>query len=157
MHPNEALIHGFYKAFQENDYRAMQDAYHPDARFADPVFGQLTAGEARAMWKMLVTSAKDLRIAYGDVKADDSSGTCRWEAWYTFTGTGRKVHNIIKANFAFRDGKIINHDDHFSFWRWSSMALGGPGLVMGWSPYLLNAVQRKVRGRLKRFMESTGD
>lgn len=154
MHPNEKLVRDFYSAFQKNDYRTMQDSYGPDATYCDPVFGTLTSAQAKAMWKMLITSAKDLRITFGDINANDEAGTCRWDAHYTFSGTGRKVHNIIIANFVFKEGKIHRHDDRFNFWRWSSMALGGPGLIMGWSPYLLHAVQKKVRGRLEKFMKA---
>ena len=153
MHPNEILIRHFYEAFARKDYKTMQDAYHEDASFSDPVFHNLSAAEARAMWKMLLTSAKDLTIAFDNIRADDREGACHWEARYTFSGTGRKVHNIIKARFEFSEGKILRHDDDFSFWKWSRMALGGPGWLMGWSPYLLNAVRRKVKGRLKRFIE----
>ena len=153
MHPNEILIKNFYEAFDAKDYPTMQAAYHPDASFSDPVFPDLSANEVKAMWKMLTTSAKDLKITFRDVKADNTQGRCHWEAEYTFSGTGRKVHNIIEAEFKFAEGKIIRHTDNFGFWRWSRMALGGPGLLLGWSPWLLNAVRKKVRGRLTRFMK----
>ena len=134
----------------------MQAAYHSEATFSDPVFPDLTASETKAMWQMLTSSAKDLVVTYYDVQANDLFGRCRWEAHYTFTGTGRKVHNVISAEFGFADGRIIRHVDQFSFWRWSRMALGPPGLLLGWSPYLLNAVRKKVRGRLMRFMKEQG-
>lgn len=153
MHSNEKLIHDFYKAFQRNDYRIMQESYHPEATFSDPVFGNLDSAEVKAMWQMLLTQAKDLQITFGEILANEQGGSCRWDARYTFSGTGRKVHNQIKSTFTFKDGKIYEQDDNFNFWRWSSMALGGPGLVMGWSPYLLHAVQKKVRGRLEKFMK----
>jgi hypothetical protein len=153
MHAHETLIRNFYKAFQRNDYDTMQEAYHSNATYSDPVFGSLNSREAKAMWKMLITSAKDLKITVGEIRADDNEGSCRWEAHYTFSGTGRKVHNIITSHFVFQDGKIFKQEDKFNFWRWSWMALGGSGLVMGWSPYLLNAVQKKVKGRLLKYME----
>jgi ketosteroid isomerase-like protein len=156
MHPNEALIHKFYQAFQNKDYRTMQESYHSEATFSDPVFQNLTSVEAKAMWQMLITSAKDLEITYGNVKAAAHQGECLWEARYTFSGTGRKVHNVISTRFEFRDGRILTHADHFNFWRWSRMALGAPGWVMGWTPYLLNAVRQKVRGRLENFMKKSG-
>jgi hypothetical protein len=134
----------------------MQAAYHPDAVFSDPVFPDLSANEVKAMWKMLTTSAKDLTVISKNVEADERSGRCQWEAHYTFTGTGRKVHNIIAAKFQFSDGMIIRHTDQFSFWRWSRQALGGPGLLLGWSPWLLSAVRKKVRARLMRFMKEEG-
>ena len=152
MHPNEIFIHRFYRAFQQKDYRTMQESYHPEASFSDPVFGSLTADETKAMWQMLITSAKDLEISFGRIVADDEVGRCRWEARYLFSGTGRKVHNIIRADFVFKDGLIMRHNDDFDFWRWSRMALGRPGLVMGWSPYLLNAVRGKVKKRLERWI-----
>ena len=153
MHPNETLIHRFHKAFSQMDYQTMQQAYDDKATFTDPVFQDLSATEAKAMWKMLVTSAKDLEISFNGVKADDLQGECNWEARYTFSGTGRKVHNVITANFRFTNGRISRHEDRFNFWRWSRMALGTSGLLLGWSPYLLNAVRQKVRKRLARYME----
>ena len=157
MHPNEVLIRRFYEAFEKKDHEKMQASYHPEASFSDPVFPDLSADEVKAMWKMLTTSAKDLKVNFRDVQADDRQGSCRWEADYTFTGTGRKVHNKISAEFEFSEGKIIRHKDHFDFWRWSRMALGRPGLLLGWSPYLLNAVRKKVRRRLLRYMQNGND
>jgi ketosteroid isomerase-like protein len=156
MHPNEKLIRTFYDAFERKDYQTMQEAYHSGARFSDLVFQDLSAAEVKAMWKMLVLAAKDLKVSYSEVSADDVQGECRWEALYTFTDTGRKVHNKIRAKFEFRDGKIFRHTDSFNFWRWSRMALGMAGWVSGWSPFLLHAVRTSVRRRLKRFMKAEG-
>jgi ketosteroid isomerase-like protein len=157
MHPNEALIHHFYSAFQQKDYRTMQQAYHADAEFSDPVFDKLSAAETKAMWQMLLASAEDLDVSFKGVEADDVNGKCHWEARYTFSGTGRRVHNVIDATMRFKDGKIISHHDDFNFWRWSRMALGGPGIVLGWTPYLLRAVKNKVRRRLDRFMRENSE
>ena len=154
MHPNEMLIRKFYQAFGQKDYQAMQQSYHPDAFFSDPVFPNLSAAEVKAMWKMLVTSGRDLVIIPGGIQADDNVGQCRWEARYTFSGTGRKVRNVIHAQFKFKNGLILRHEDKFDFWKWSRMALGASGLLLGWSPYLLNAVRQKARRRLERFMKA---
>src|SRR5688500_4578883 len=109
MHPNALLIHHFYEAFDKKDYKTMQNHYHPEASFSDPVFPDLSANEVKAMWKMLTTSATDLKVTFTDIQANDRLGSCRWEARYTFTGTGRKVHNIISSEFQFAEGKIIRH------------------------------------------------
>src|SRR5690349_328539 len=127
-HPNEKLIESFYEAFRSGDYRSMQNCYHPEATFRDPVFTSLNSAEVKAMWQMLLTAARDLKISYSNVKATDDSGSAHWEAWYTFSRTGRKVHNVIDATMQFRDGKIWHHNDHFDFWRWSRQALGGSGI-----------------------------
>jgi hypothetical protein len=152
MHPNAILIQQFYAAFQNRDFKSMQRFYDPEAVFHDPVFQDLSAGEVKAMWQMLVTSANDLKIESSDIFADEKVGKCMWQAWYTFSATGRKVHNVIYAKFEFRDGKIFRHDDHFDFWRWSKMALGTPGLVLGWTPLIRNKVRKTARKRLEKFM-----
>lgn len=154
MHSNEALITNFYSAFQHGDYATMQSCYHGNAEFSDPVFQQLDSKQVQAMWQMLVTSAKDLKISFNHINADDASGSCHWEAWYTFSRTGRPVHNIIEARFQFKDGKIIRHNDTFDMWRWSRQALGIPGLLLGWSPVIKNKVRSTAGKSLTRFMSS---
>ena len=153
MHPNKQLIERFYKAFQEGNYRVMQECYHPQGSFNDPVFVQLSSAEAKAMWHMLVTSAVDLKITFRDAVANDSRGSVRWEGRYTFSRTGRKVHNIIAAEMEFRDGRIFRHNDSFDFWRWSRMALGTQGVLLGWTPLVQNKVRSTARRALDKFMK----
>ncbi|HND34209.1 MAG TPA: nuclear transport factor 2 family protein, partial [Myxococcota bacterium] len=90
---NEALIQTFYAAFQRRDGAAMAECYHPEAEFSDPVFPGLKGSEPGEMWKMLCSRANDLKIEFSAVQADERSGKAHWEAWYTFSATGRKVHN----------------------------------------------------------------
>ena len=146
------LIEHFYQSFQRRDHRAMAECYHPEATFRDGAFDLKNGAEVAAMWQMLCEAGKDLRIEYSGVEAGDSSGRAHWEAWYTFSRTGRSVHNRIDAGFEFRDGKIIRHLDHFSFWRWSRQALGAPGWLLGWTPFLQNKVRATAMGGLRRFM-----
>jgi ketosteroid isomerase-like protein len=153
MNTNEGLIRKFYTAFSNRDYVTMQNCYHPDATFSDSVFRNLNSEEVKAMWHMLLSSSHDLKLEFSDVKADDKTGSCRWDAWYTFSQTKRNVHNIIHVNFKFKDGLIIDHQDYFDFWRWSRMALGTSGLLLGWTSFLKNKVRRAARERLKKFME----
>ena len=148
MHPNAELIQRFYQAFARRDGATMRAAYHPEATFDDPAFVGLRGGEIADMWEMLLARGKDLEITFSAVEADESRGKARWEARYTFSQTGRKVHNIIDASFEFRDGKIVKHRDHFDFWRWSRQALGLPGYLLGWSPMLRGKVQATVKKAL---------
>jgi ketosteroid isomerase-like protein len=152
MNTNEKLIHQFYTAFQHKDYVTMQELYHPKASFSDPVFHNLRSPEVKAMWEMLITSGKDLRVTFGQVSANETTGTCRWEAWYTFSRTGRNVHNIISASFEFQDGKILRHEDTFDFWRWSRQALGISGLLLGWTSVIRSKVSEMARISLRKFM-----
>ena len=58
------------------------------------------------MWTMLCERGRDLTLDWRDVRADDATGAAHWEPRYTFSVTGRPVHNKIDARFTFRDGKI---------------------------------------------------
>lgn len=142
MHPNAALIQRFYTAFQQRDAATMAACYAPDVQFSDPVFPDLRGADAGAMWTMLCERGKDLKVEFRDVRADDATGSAHWDAWYTFSTTGRPVHNSIDATFAFRDGRIVRHADRFDLHRWAGQALGAPGMLLGWTPFL----QNKIRG-----------
>ena len=147
------LIRGFYEAFQRKDGKAMGDCYHDEATFSDPVFRDLEAWQARAMWSMLCERAKDLEISFSDVEVEGDHGSARWEAIYTFQKTGNRVHNKIRATFRFRDGKIIEHKDHFGFWRWCGMALGTTGTLLGWTPMVQNKVRKEAMTGLQMYIK----
>ncbi len=142
MHANEELIHRFYSAFQRRDAAGMAACYHLDVTFSDPAFPELRGDRARGMWAMFCERGTDLEIAFGDVRADDRAGSAHWEADYTFSVTGKKVHNVIDARFEFRDGLIVRHGDTFDFRRWAAQALGVPGRLLGGTGFL----RRKVQG-----------
>ena len=149
----EEIIIKFYKDFQGLNFRGMQEAYHPDAEFSDPAFGTLSSKEVKAMWEMLLNRSTDLKISFSKVQSSGDGGKCHWEAWYTFSKTGRLVHNIIDAVFEFKDGMIYRHHDSFDFWRWSRQALGTNGLVLGWTPWLQNKVRNSARKSLMAFIK----
>lgn len=149
---NERLINGFYEAFARRDGDAMAACYGDAARFSDPVFPGLDAREVRAMWRMLTRRAKDLVVVHRGVSATETEGRAHWEATYTFSATGRRVHNVIDATFRFAGGAVVEHVDVFDFWRWSRMALGAPGVLLGWSGPLRRKVQRTARAGLDAFL-----
>jgi uncharacterized protein len=144
MADNAKLIRDLYEAMDRHDGEAMAKLYALDGRFHDPAFGDLTGAEAGDMWRMLTGRATDLKVELPEHSADDDSGTAHWIATYTFS-TGRPVVNDIHARFRFRDGKIVQHEDSFSFFRWARQALGPAGLLLGLPP-----MNRLVRGRARR-------
>jgi ketosteroid isomerase-like protein len=149
---NRQLIESFYQSFQQKDWRGMQSCYHPEVQFSDPVFPNLTGSDAMAMWHMLVLAGKDLTIEFSNVKASETEGSCDWDARYSFSKTGRRVHNIIHANFAFKDGKIYKHTDSFDLWRWTRMAIGPVGTLLGWSPMVQNKIRVTAADNLRKFI-----
>lgn len=151
MHPNAELITRFYEAFARRDHQAMRACYSPDAAFADEVF-TLTGGQVPAMWHMLCESGTDLAVTFRDVSADDRAGHAHWDATYTFSVTGRKVRNSLDAEFTFRDGLIATHRDRFDLWKWTRMALGMPGTLLGWSPIVRGKVRAMATKNLEAFI-----
>ncbi|NOY70227.1 MAG: nuclear transport factor 2 family protein [Deltaproteobacteria bacterium] len=154
MHDNMKLIKTFYTSFQKLDSRGMVKCYHEDIEFSDPVFPALKGNAAKAMWKMLCLRATELEITFGNISANDAAGTAHWEAKYKFITTGRQVHNKIDAEFEFQDGKIIRHRDSFDFWRWSKMAFGPIGWMLGATPFFRKKVQKRVAVSLENFMKN---
>jgi len=149
----EGIIHKLYTSFQIKDWKTMQACYHEQATFSDPVFQNLNSKELKAMWHMLAESAQDLKIIFGDVKALGNGSSCQWQAWYKFSRTGKSVHNLIEARFKFEDGLIFRHADTFDLWRWSRMALGASGVLLGWTPIIKNKIRAAARKGLIRFID----
>jgi hypothetical protein len=129
----------------------MTACYHPEASFSDPVFPLLRGPEVGRMWRMLCRRGKDLAVVASGIDADEARGRAHWEARYTFSGTGRAVHNVIDASFEFRDGLIVRHVDAFDLHRWAGQALGLGGRLLGGTGYLRRKVQRKAAEGLARF------
>lgn len=155
MHPNAELIERFYSSFSRLDAKGMAACYHPDIHFSDPVFPDLHGQQVANMWHMLATRAKQITVTYRDITADDTTGRAHWEATYMFSETGRRVHNVIDATFQLRDGKIIRHEDHFDLWRWSAMALGTKGRLLGWFPPVQRAIRGKAAANLDKFVRES--
>lgn len=152
---NRAVLERFYTCFQARDADGMAACYAPDAVFSDEVFQDLHSAEIGSMWKMLCERGKDLTLTFGDVAATEQHGSVRWEARYTFSTTGRKVHNRIEATFTFESGKIKTHRDRFDLWRWAAQALGITGIFFGWLPAVQHQIRKTATTTLKRYIDKT--
>lgn len=147
-------IETFYAAFARLDGAAMAACYAEEARFDDEAFSLAGRREIGGMWSMLceAVKAKGRDVWKLDVSAI-TDNSAHWEAHYRFSATGRMVHNIIEAKFEFNQaGLITRHRDSFDFWRWSRQALGAPGTLLGWSPFLRGKVRAQAAANLKAFL-----
>ena len=153
---SRTTIEKFYAAFARLDGDAMQACYADDAHFEDEAFSLAGRTEIGGMWRMLTETTKaKARDAWRLEASAITEDSAHWEAWYRFTATGRNVHNIIEAKFAFDGTGLINrHVDSFDFWRWSRQALGTPGLLLGWSPLLRSKVRAQAAANLAKFLVS---
>jgi len=154
MHTNEEIITRFYTAFQKLDYQTMNGCYSDDIVFNDPAFGLLRGDEAKCMWEMLCKNAKDFTLKFSNIQLlDEEYATCNWMATYTFSKTGRKVVNHIKAYMKLKDGKIIEHSDAFKLSNWAAQALGFKGVLFGWTGFMKRKIQQNARKNLIAFIE----
>ncbi|MCU1599658.1 MAG: hypothetical protein JWO22_367 [Frankiales bacterium] len=146
---NQQLLEDFYAAFARKDGDAMASAYAPHATFDDPAFPGLKDGEPGDMWRMLAGRSKDLHVELVECAADETTGTARWIATYTFAQTGNRVVNDVRSRFRFEDGLIVEQRDDFDFRKWVGQALGLPGRLLG--NLLRASVQKKARAGLDAF------
>ncbi|WP_341224634.1 nuclear transport factor 2 family protein [uncultured Arcticibacterium sp.] len=149
----ENLLEKFYTAFSKQDAETMASCYHKDVVFEDPAFGKLHGKDAGDMWRMLCKNGKDLEITFSEPIADEEKGLVKWEAKYTFSQTGRSVHNIVLAKFKFKDGKIIEHTDTFNLYAWAKQAMGFKGILLGNTQFFKKKLNQTTTSTLKKFQE----
>ncbi len=151
---SRATIERFYAAFARLDGEAMQACYAENAQFDDEVFSVKGAHEIGGMWRMLCDATKAKGLAHWKLEASAmTESSAHWEAHYKFSATGRLVHNKIDAAFEFdARGLITGHRDRFDFWAWSRQALGAPGLLLGWTPFLRAKVRTTAAENLRRYL-----
>ena len=152
---SKATIEKFYAAFAKLDGETMQSCYAPNAHFEDEVFTLDGPRQIGGMWRMLCEATKAKGLPHWKLEVSQiTERSAHWDAHYLFSATGRKVLNRIDASFEFdAGGLIVKHRDRFDFWAWSRQALGTPGVLLGWSPFLRNKVRAQAAGNLKRFLD----
>lgn len=146
---NKQLIEKFYQSFAAGDAEGMVSCYADDILFADPAFGPLQGNDAKNMWRMLLKNPGN-KVTVSNIRADDKTGSANWVAVYTFSRTGRKVTNRVSAQFEFKNGKISKHTDQFNLWKWAGQALGLPGYLLGWTPFMQSKIQKQARSLLNK-------
>jgi len=142
-------------AFAAKDSETMASCYHNDIVFEDPAFGILKGEKVGDMWRMLCESLIEdgnSRITFSSIETIGNKGIAHWEAYYTFSKTGRLVHNKIQAEFEFKDGLIINHIDTFDLYKWSQQALGISGYLIGWTTFFKKKLNEQTNKLLTKFV-----
>ncbi len=151
---NKELIIRFYSSFSSGNIEGMIECYHEEIVFQDPAFVELKGDDVKNMWRMLsARGGEDIKIEFSNIKTSENKGSADWRAEYTYGPKKRKVINTVSAKFEFKDGKIIKHSDEFDMWKWSRMALGLSGYLLGWSPYMQNKIRKRTNLLLKRFID----
>ncbi|MFT6810363.1 MAG: hypothetical protein ACJA01_003606 [Saprospiraceae bacterium] len=106
------------------------------------------------MWRMLCKNGKDMRMEYKIISESDTNAEVHWQAWYTFSQTGNKVHNIICAKMKLKDGLIIDHRDDFNLHRWATQAMGWKGKLLGGTGFFKKKLHQQTGKLLKTFQKN---
>ena len=103
---------------------------------------------------MLISSqkGKDFKVSFSNINFNQETATAQWEARYTFSQTGRQVHNKIDAQFEFQDGKISSHLDTFNLRKWASQAMGLKGQLLGGTAFFKKKLNKQTNRMLDRYM-----
>lgn len=141
------IITSFYTAFQQLNVDKMVSYYHDDIEFTDPGFGTLRGDDAKNMWRMICSRAKDFSLEFSNI----TENSAHWEPVYTFSATGNKVTNIIDATFEFKDGKISKHVDVFNLHKWASQALGFKGRLLGGTKFFKKKLNKQTQTLLAEY------
>tara|TARA_R110002050_G_scaffold204327_1_gene339679 strand:+ start:166562 stop:167029 length:468 start_codon:yes stop_codon:yes gene_type:complete len=151
MDSNSEIINRFYTAFQSKNAEGMVKFYANNITFEDPAFGKLNGEDAKNMWRMLCANSSDLELEFQITSSNGNQVTAHWEAKYTFSKTGRKVHNKIDATFFIANNEIISHVDQFDLWSWSQQAMGLTGFLLGWSDFFRKKLQKTTHQTLAKY------
>ena len=146
-HPNARVLDQFFSAVALGEAAMAGRFYADDARIDLPPIGlrDLPARDARRLWQVLLSDARDLHVQYAVMRADDHGGEVAWIARYTWPPTGRLVTQRLRGQYEFRAGRIVWQSEGFSLWDCARMALGSRGLLGGWNPLLRARLRRMVR------------
>jgi SnoaL-like domain len=151
MHPNQVLLQRLFTALDQHDYPTMGSCYHADALFHDIAFKLEKRQCILGMWHM-ICEGTDIRATFEVVHANDQEGRVNLVDDYTFSDTGRHVHNVIDSRFRFQDGLTAEHKDSCDAHAWAAMALGGVSGFLAGRIRLLRSW--KASQMLKKFIQS---
>lgn len=122
----------FYAAFSKGDKAAMAQAYAPNAKFHDPLFGNLDGSkEIMTMWNKVLSAANPdtskvvPQVQPNPTRNADGSWTVKvhWDASYD---VGKHYENHVEnhsdTTLTIKDGKIFSQRDDWDLHNWARQA-----------------------------------
>ncbi|HET9651644.1 MAG TPA: nuclear transport factor 2 family protein [Usitatibacter sp.] len=153
MNPQQTLLARLFDRLAARDAEGAALCYHREIFFTNPLFHRVHGDDVRAMWAMVFEALDDFELRVGETGAEPDGGHASWVARYRLGPRGRRVTTVGRSLFAFREGLVCRHYDHFSLWRWSASALGPAGAALGWFGPFRWAVRQSLARRLDRYRD----
>lgn len=147
-HPNAVLIEELLGALSKGEGARLATFYTDDARYEDPLCGTVKGDRIGRMW-IVRTGEHRVGVDVHSHEAGDTKGQARWMQTTVHPETRRKIAVEVRSTFTFRDGRIAEQRDAFSFYRWARQALGMLGWTVGWTKSVRVSMQRGFHGELE--------
>jgi hypothetical protein len=145
---HDRLINRLYTALDRHDHQTMASCYHDAATFRDIAFDLSGKMQLHAMWHMICLT--DIRASFQILESPPTTALVSLIDDYTYSKSGRHVHNQIESRFQFAGGLIIHHVDDCDPRKWAAMALGP---VWGFIPGRIRLLRSlKARSLLRAFI-----
>lgn len=162
----------YFSALEGKNAEAMIGLYANDARFSDPVVGELRmTGDVslKNMYRAQFRSAErggslqsTVDRSSPKISPDGKTVTFSWTARYQVKAkpsdaTGRPVENRITTTLHLdADGKIARQTDAFDFKSWIRQAVGGPAAFASGLPFIGNVVHQKAKEKALALYRAEG-
>ena len=127
------VVNRFYQAFSTSDFAAMEKLYDPNVKWKDTVFSADNRLDLMGIWRFELAPSVGGKITYQvlGASAPDPEGRTKvqvkWRDVYKFFGN--PVDHSIDATLTVdRNGKIVDHEESYSWSEWAHQAfpwLGG--------------------------------
>jgi ketosteroid isomerase-like protein len=144
------LAQQLFEHLAQRDGAAMARLYAPDARFGDPVFGELLGADIGRRLRLLtgqIDPSFSLEVV-GVALLDADTAHAKWRSWGKIAPDSQSTRNEIVSTLLVRDGLITQHYDSFEFSQWAPQALGLTGRLFARSAWLQRRTQRRSRAAL---------
>jgi len=124
-----------YRALAEGDLRAVRSCYDANARYSDPVFGQLGRGSACYIWPVIFSQIRRPEWKFEVVDAGLTSARLSTKVNFVFAETGRPTSLRIATHLAIREARVVRHDDDFDIDACTWMAFPKENRFRLWTPH----------------------
>jgi hypothetical protein len=155
MHSHESLVRQLFAALAARRPEDAAACYHPEVFYSEPLHPRLRGESVIDLWRMRLAPGEPYDIRLDEASGGGDGAAARWTVRTRVRGREVEIHG--RSLFAFREGRISRHYDHYSLWRWSAQALGPAGAAFGWLGPVRWALRTRARRALERFSAAPAD
>ncbi|MBO6794497.1 MAG: nuclear transport factor 2 family protein [Balneolaceae bacterium] len=137
------IVKTFYEALNNGDIKTVRQLYHPDAVYKSEMFS-LKGPEVFALWYTATQPEMNLTAECSSINKVNNEVHTTWNISYELSVVNRTIKLSEKGLFKFKDGKIIFHQDKYSFYSWCKQTLGPIGWLFGWTAWLKKRVSKQA-------------